>query len=112
MSKQQMMYVKLPLYADNDYRYTVSLERVSYSIRIYFNERMQNWILDLRYSDGTPLVLGAAMKPNYPMFRDYVTGLSGFFWLRPIGLERENTIENKFELYKYYELRYYYPQEQ
>lgn len=105
---KQLMYVKLPLYSDNDYQYTVALERVSYRIRIYFNERMQNWIFDLRHSNGVPIVLGAAMKPGYPMFRDYVTGLSGVFWLKPIGLERENTISNKFELYKYYEFRYYY----
>lgn len=105
---KKLMYVKLPLYSDNDYQYTIALERVSYRVRLYFNERMQNWIMDLRYSNGVPLVLGAAIKPGYPMFKDYVIGLSGFFWLKPIGLERENTISNKFEIFKYYELRYYY----
>lgn len=108
----EMLYVKLPLYSDNDYRYNVSLERISYNIRIYFNERMQSWIMDLRYSDGEPIVLGAAMVPGYPMFQDYVTGLNGFFWLYPIGPERLNTIDNKFELYKYYEFGYFYYDEE
>lgn len=106
------MTVKLPLYSDNDYKYNISLERVSYNIRLYYNDRMENWMLDLRYADGTPIVLGSAIKPEYPMLRDYVTGLSGYFWLSPIGLNRANTVDNKFELYKYFNFRYVYFEEE
>jgi len=105
-------YVNIPLYSDPDYEYIISLERVAYKIRFYYNERMQQWIIDLRYADNTPIVLGEALVPSYPLFYDYnLEDLSGLFWLEPIGKNMNETIQNPFELNQYYKLYYYYETE-
>lgn len=103
-----MMYVELPLYQDPAYTYITSLERVAYKLRFYYNERMQQWIVDLYYANNDPVVLGEAVVPGYPMFLDYTTELSGFLWLEPIGKSQNETIQNPFELNKYYRLYYFY----
>lgn len=100
--------VELPLYADADYSYFASLEQVSYKLRFYFNERMQQWIIDLYYSNGEPIVLGQALVPEYPLFFDYVIELTGFFWLEPIGEKKNETISHPLQLSEYYKLSYYY----
>lgn len=100
--------VSLPLYRDADYQYTMVLERVAYKMRFYYNERMQHWVVDLRYANNEPIVLGEAVVPEYPLFRDYFTELSGFFWLEPIGRNKNETITNPFELEKYFRLYYFY----
>lgn len=100
--------VHLPLFKDADYEYTVSLERVAYKLRFYYNERMEQWMVDLRYANNDPIILGEAVVPQFPMFRDYLTELSGFFWLEPIGKSKNETISNPFELEKYYKLFYFY----
>lgn len=99
-------FVELPLYEDEDYYYTVSLEGNAYQFRLYFNMRMQQWIYDLRYVDGDPIVLGEALVPNLPILLEYATPLTGFLWLQPIGKEQNETVINPFELSKYYQLFY------
>lgn len=102
------LIIPLPLYSDSDYTYTVSLERTAYNIRLYYNERMQNWIIDLRYANNDPIVLGQALVPEFPLFLDYLTDLTGCFWLEPIGKNQNETVSNPFELEKYYNLYYVY----
>lgn len=99
---------ELPLYADPDYSYVVSLDRIAYRIRFYYNERMQQWVIDLRYANGDPVILGEAVVEQYPMFLDYATELTGYFWLEPIGKNQNETVSNPFHLSKYYKLFYYY----
>lgn len=106
--EEEFSYVPLPLYTDADYFYTVSLERVAYRLRLYYNDRMQQWMIDLRYANNDPIVLGEALVPEYPLFFDYVTELTGFFWLSPIGKSQNQTISNPFELNKYFEFNYFY----
>lgn len=108
MEDDDIVYVKLPLYRDADYEYTVSLERVSYKLRFYYNERMEQWIADLRYANNDPIVLGEAVSPEYPLFVDYRLELTGFFWLEPIGKSKNETISNPLEIDKYYNLFYFY----
>lgn len=99
----------LPLYQDADYSYNVSLEDISYEIRLYFNERMQHWAMDLRYSDGTPVVLGEALVRNYPIYLDYrIEGLNGYFYIEEIGKNINETNEHPFELWKYFRFYYIY----
>lgn len=102
------LYVNLPLYPDSDYEYTISLERTAYKIRIYFNRRIEQWIIDLSYANNDPIVLGEALVPLYPIFYDYDIELSGFFWLEPIGKNQNETVINPFELSQYYKLYYVY----
>lgn len=99
---------ELPLYTDPDYSYVISLDRVAYKVRLYYNERMEQWILDLNYANGDPVVLGEAIVEQYPMFIDYATELTGFFWLEPIGMDQNETTSNPFHLSKYYRFFYYY----
>lgn len=100
--------ILLPLYPDPDYNYFVSLERVSYKLRFYYNERMQQWIMSMYYSDGTPIVLGEAVVDQYPIFLDYAIEPSGYFWLEPIGKDQNHTIAHPYEIHQYYNLYYRY----
>lgn len=102
-------YVNLPLYQEPDYQYTISLERVSYKVRFYFVERVEKWAIDLRYANNDPIILGAFLAPEYPLFFDYhIEGMSGSFWLEPIGKDKNETIINPYELNEYYRLFYIY----
>lgn len=75
-------HVTLPLFEDAFYTYPISLEGNSYILQFTFNERVQMYFFDLFTSDNVPIVLGEALVPNYPMFKDYaLNDLSGFFWL-------------------------------
>jgi hypothetical protein len=103
-----IQYVNLPLYDEEDYFYYVPLERTSYKLRIYYNSRIQGWILDLMEGNDEPIVMGMALVPNYPIAGDYLTSLTGFFWLEAIGAEKNETIINPYELWKYYRLFYIY----
>jgi hypothetical protein len=98
--------ILLPLYEESDYFYNVTIERVSYRFRFYYNERMKQWILDIYLSDKTPIILGVCLVPSYPMLYDYLDVFNGFLWLSPIGGNKNETISNPFELSKYYNLYY------
>lgn len=99
----------LPLYADPDYRYTVTLEGIAYMIRLYFNERVQRWAIDLSYADGTPIILGESLVRNYPLFLDYhIDGLSGYFYIEEIGKDMNETNNHFYEIWKYFRFYYIY----
>ncbi|PUB40056.1 hypothetical protein C8K58_11442 [Pseudomonas sp. GV047] len=90
----QTVSIEMPLYSDTKYRYGISLEGKSYQFTFYWNERCSQWQVDLRQDDQTPLVLGYALVPQYPMMLDYTLeeyGLTGYFLLLPIN----STISNK-----------------
>jgi len=102
-------YVNLPLYQNPDYEYSIALERVSYKLRFYYVERVQQWSIDLRYANNDPIVLGACLVPDFPLFLDYdIEDLSGTFWLEPIGPLDNETVINPYELNEYYKLYYFY----
>lgn len=104
----EQYYVPIPLFPDADYNYFISLERISYKLRFYYNERMKQWIMDVRYANGDPVILGEAVVEQYPIFLDYATDFTGFFWLESIGKDQNETISNPFHLSKYYQLFYFY----
>jgi hypothetical protein len=86
--------IELPLYTDLKYRYGISLQGRSYQFTFYWNERCKQWHLDLRSEDQTPILLGYALVPQYPMTVDYNLediGLTGYFMLLPVNA----TISNK-----------------
>jgi hypothetical protein len=81
-------YVEMPLYTDERYRYSMSLEGVSWQFLIYWNNRSTLWHMDIRREDQTPLTLGQPLVPQYPMQVDYnleESGLTGYFLLMPIN---------------------------
>ena len=99
--------IALPLYEEEDYSYTVTLEGEAYDLRIYYNTRMSKWFLDLVRDDGTPMVVGVGMEIYYPILREYyLEGISGFMWLQPIGDDGNESPEHPELLSKYYELFY------
>lgn len=103
-------YVVLPLYEDADYKYSVALEGEAFTFRAYYNERTLLWHYDVRFEDGTPLLLGSALVPSYPIGVDYIlTPLTGYFSLVPISTTNtEKYKEFPFELSQYYRLYYIY----
>lgn len=101
-------YLTLPLYPDPDYIYTVAIERIAYRIRLCFNIRSQSWSMDIRYASGDPVALGVSLVPNYPVLIDHEMPFSGFFYLESKGKEANETVNNPFEIWKYYNFYYGY----
>lgn len=104
-------YIDLPLYTDYYYSYTVSLERNSYVVEIYYNSYGKKWYMDLYTEDQEPVVLGLALLPEYPIAIDYILpNLSGFFWLYPVPEigKKEKYKTDPEALAQYYSLKYVY----
>ena len=104
-----LQYVPMPLYEDPIYTYRISLESKSYTVNIYYNERMEGWLLDLYDDNGSAIVLGIRLVANYPMLTDYaLPNLTGYLWLEPIGSSIERYRTDPFLLSKYFRLFYLY----
>lgn len=102
-------FVNLPLYSAAFYSYSISLERVSYTIKFRYITRTQRWVFDLYTRDKQPVLLGQAIIPNYPISLDYVTPLSGFFWLTPLpDVDPYKAEQYPRDLDKYYSFDYVY----
>jgi len=102
------LYVLLPLHKEEEYEYFASLEGNTYFFHFYYNMRMSTWFMDISYGDMTPLFLGIALVPNFPILFDHTSPFTGYFWLDPIGEEVNETVSNPFELHKYFNLFYIY----
>lgn len=96
----------LPLKPFAAYNYNYVIDRVSYNFRFYYNTLMEKWIYDIRYSDGTPLVLGRRLTPLTPLTSRYSREFDGYLYLMPVGNYQLNTVENPFEIHKYFDLVY------
>ena|SRR5690625_2849372 len=104
-----MKRIKLALFNSPDYFYTIPLEGVLYKIRIYYNERMKWWMIDLRKANNDPIVLGQRLSPLYPLFENYnIEGMTGWFFLSPKGKYKNETISNPLSIHKYYNFYYYF----
>ena len=103
-------YISLPLYPDPYYTYAVALQDVSYNLEFIYNERTQLYSLSLYDQNNNPIVLGEALVPNYPIFKDYALfPLTGFFWME----EKADIISEPYKVYpesidQYYSLYYIY----
>ncbi|WP_443698905.1 phage baseplate plug family protein [Pseudomonas sp.] len=105
-----IQYVALPLFPDASYTYPIALEGVSYNLEFLYNERASLYYISLYDSDSNPIVLGEALVPTYPIFKDYtIPGLNGFIWMEEIA----TLINEPYKLYpdsidQYYNLYYIY----
>lgn len=103
-------YISLPLFADPYYSYPIALQGNSYILEFIYNERSQLYSLSLFDSESNPIVLGEALVPNYPIFKDYaIFPLTGFFWME----EKADIISEPYKIYsdsldQYYNLYYLY----
>lgn len=108
----ETVYVELPLYQDEKYRYGISLEGVSWQFTFYWNGRAGQWHMDIRREDQTPLVLGQPLVSQYPMLVDYnlsESGLSGYFLLLPVNLGIvKNIAEDPSVVPEFFKLYYVY----
>ncbi|CUR44316.1 virion structural protein [Pseudomonas phage VCM] len=106
------IYVELPLFTDAKYRYGLALEGQSWQFTFYWNTRCSQWHMDLRMEDQTPVVLGYALVPQYPMMVDYNLediGLTGYFILLPINATISNKITEESDIMpEFFSLFYVY----
>lgn len=108
------VFVELPLFSDLSYRYNASLETVSLQFKYYWNSRAKQWLMDIRLEDQTPVILGYALVPQYPMLEDTtleLVGLSGHFELMPVNVAVASSITQEssvmpefFKLYYVYDV--------
>lgn len=106
------VYVEMPLYTDEKYRYGISLEGVSWQFTFYWNGKGKQWHMDIRREDQTPLVLGQPIVAQYPMLVDYnleESGMTGYFLLLPVNngivdqmTEDSSVVPEFFKLYYVY----------
>lgn len=104
--------IELPLYTDLKYRYGIALEGQSYQFTFYWNTRGSQWHMDIKMEDQTPILLGCALVPQYPMLIDYNLediGLTGYFLLLPINATISNKItESSDTMPQFFNLFYIY----
>ena len=105
-----LKYVDLPLFSDDFYDYPISLEGDSYILEFMYNSRMKLYIFNLYSADNTPIILGQALVPSFPLLGDYaIEGLSGYFWME----EKADIVHQPYKEYpdkidKYYNFYYIY----
>lgn len=107
----EVEWTKLPLYDSWDFKYTVTLEEVSYEIRLYYSDRMERWSIDIGLEGGEQLVLGEAILPFDASLGWRVEGLNGFFWIEPIAQDDNETNLHPDLLFKYFNFYYILPTE-
>lgn len=104
MALQQL---KLPIFNDTYYSYSISLEGNKYTLSFLFLERLMEWVVTLKTSDGDVLIRNQRLTPETPLFFDYkLPNLTGFFYFKPISQsvyksETNNLVQPKgfYELY-------------
>lgn len=105
-----MKYVHMPLFENELYSYSISLQGQSYIVKIAFNRRQKVWHMDLFTPDEDPVVRGVALVPEYPLTQEYPDlGLSGYFFIE----EKPDIVTDKMKQYpellsKYYRMFYIY----
>lgn len=100
-------YVDIPIQDEVFYDLSISLEGVSYILEFTYNERIKLYTLSLYDSDKTPIVLGVALVPEYPILLDYaIPNLNGYFLLtrKPININ----IQEPYKTYPDQLAEYYY----
>lgn len=106
------VYVEMPLFTEDRYRYGITLEGVSWQFTFYWNSRINQWHMDIRREDQTPLILGVALVSQYPMLIDYnleESGMTGYFLLMPVNIsvieqlhDSQDVMPTFFKLYYVY----------
>ena len=103
-------YLRLPLYNDTFYSYSVNLEGNKFQIKLLFLERPSTWIITLKDSEQRTLVSGQRLTPDTPLFGDYrLENLSGFFlFTPPSGNDPEDVEQNIQRPKDFFNLYYVY----
>lgn len=101
---------KLPIFNGTYYSYSVSLEGNRYVLEFLFLDRLSQWMLTLKTSDGTTLVRNQRLTPETPLFIDYrLPDLTGFFYFKPVSKPvYQDELNNLPQPKGFYELYYIY----
>jgi hypothetical protein len=101
--------IKLPLYNDTAYSYSIALEGNTFVLDFLFlRSRLNSWIITIKNSNQETLVTGQRLTPNTVLFQGYrLEGLSGFFYFESGDLSDDDfkvsTPENFYKLYYIYD---------
>jgi len=105
-------FIQLPLYAERNYTYGMSLEGRAYTLTFKWNRKSRSWYIDIRLEDRTPIVLGIALVPQYPIIVDYnleEVGLNGHFELLPVNPDLASKVGEEFSTVpEFFRLYYVY----
>lgn len=108
----ETVYVEIPMYNERNYSYGVSLEGRSYVLSFYWNRKAKQWHMDLRLEDRTPILMGQALVPQYPMFVDYnleELGMTGYFELMPVNVSIASKVGDEMSIVpEFFKLYYVY----
>ena len=87
-----MEVLELPLYNEPDYSYDVSLNRTSYTIRMFYNERSRSWHMDLQDQEGEYIFQGVRIAEETPLYSGSKDAIAdgGYFYLMPVGERLEH----------------------
>ena len=107
------VYTELPLYSDASYQYSAAVENQSRQFRFNWNDRTKSYQMDVINEDGTSVLLGMRLVPQYPMFVDYPLSkysMTGYFLLMPknlnqaaLKIERTSDVSERFTLFYIFE---------
>lgn len=99
-------WYKLPLFDSWDYDYTIVIENVSYTLRLYYSDRTERWSFDISLEQGNMLLEGESLMPYKVSGIERVESLTGFFWVEPISIEENETYKHPSLLFKYFNFYY------
>jgi hypothetical protein len=101
--------LKLPIYNETYYSYSVALEGETFTLEFLFLQtRSNSWFVTLKNSSQEILVTGQRLTPNTVLFQGYqLEGLSGFFYFESKDLRNEDfrvgTPKDFYTLYYIYD---------
>lgn len=102
-------WVELPLdNTSSDYEYTIILDDITCLIRIYYNERSEAWLMDVKEEgSANNFIVGMRLVPNYPMFINYPSlPFNGFLLLQPIGDNVDKFRTDPYNISRWFHLFY------
>lgn len=98
-------YIEVPLTDSPYYTLSMSIEGNSYILEFIYNERVSLYFINLYDSDKNPIVLGAALVPEYPILLDYkIPNMTGCFAL----LNKSSVVQEAYKTYPDSLSNYYY----
>ncbi len=109
-----MEVLELPLYNEPDYSYDVSLNRTSYTIRMFYNERSRSWHMDLQDQEGEYIFQGVRIAEETPLYSGSKDAIAdgGYFYLMPVGETRTLTLDcrDPYRIDRWCKLYYLFPE--
>lgn len=95
---------EIPIRSDiPSYQFQITLEGVVYTMRFYFNTRLDRWIMDVSNVDGELIVAGIPLLVNLPLldrFRDERLPPGRFILIDETGENRNPSRDSMGDDYK------------